>query len=248
VRRIRSLLAPIPLAIALAAPLAAAPASPSASPPDGAATAKPLLLDRVVAVVDEDPILLSDLERAIGLGTISRQPDESAEELRRRALDRLIEWRLQLHEIARFGFEEAPLAEVERQLERLKVSFPTESAWQSELIRLNLTEAQVREILARQLSVLAYVEQRLGPRVFVDVDDIRDYYDRQLVPKLEAESEPVPPLEEVREGIRAVLREQRLNAEIDRWTRELRQQADVVDLLDSEPEALPPVVGTIGPP
>jgi len=233
----------IAIALILAAPLAAAqPPQPSTA--DGA----PELVDRVVAVVDEDPILLSDVERAIALGTVHRQEGESDPELLRRALDAMIEWRLRLHEIARFGFEEAPLAEVDRQLERLEAQYPSDTAWKHELERLHLDEAQVRQILARQLSVLNYVEQRLGPRVFVGVDDIRTYYQDELVPKLRAEGEPVPPIDEVREGIRALLREQRLNAEIDRWTAELRNQADVVDLLDEPPQGLPPAVGTIGPP
>ena len=215
--------------------LAVAPAVAAAEP------SKTTLVDRVVAVVDEDPILLSDLERAIGLGLVPRQPGEEDAALERRALDALIEQKLRLHEIARFGVEDAPLEEVDRQLERLRSRFADERAWQAELARLGLAEAEVRQILARQLSVLAYVEQRLGPRVYVGIEEIRKYYDEVLVPKLEAAGEPVPPVDEIRESIRAVLREERLDSEIDRWTAELRRQADVIDLLDAGGESLPPV-------
>ena len=44
----------------------------------------------------------------------------------------------------------------------------------------------------------------------------------------------------MREQIRAVLREQLLNEEIERWTEELRRDADVVDLLDPDPQPSPP--------
>jgi hypothetical protein len=213
----------------------------------GAAPA-PTLVDRVVAVVDEDPILLSDLERAIGLGLVPRQAGESDVAIERRALDALVEQKLRLHEIARFGVEDAPLDEVDRQLERLRAGFPDEAAWQAELARLGLAESGVRQILARQLSVLGYVEQRLGPRVYVSVEEIRRYYDDELVPKLRAAGDPVPPVEEIRESIRAVLREERLNREIDRWTSELRRQADVIDLLDADERPLPPVVLVQPPP
>lgn len=199
------------------------------------------LVDRVVAVVDGDPILASDLERTIGLGLIERQSGESDAALRRRALDRLIEHRLRLHEIDRFGFEAAELAEVEAQFEHLRSRFPTEAAFRAELARLGLEEAGLRQLLARQLSVLAYVEERLGPRVFVGVDDIRQHYDEVLVPALRARGEPAPPLDEVREAIRELLRNRRLNEEIDRWTAELRARADVVDLLDRERRELPPL-------
>jgi len=230
---------PLLLLVALlSAPLRAA--EPAASPPT--------LVDRVVAVVDEDPILLSDLDRAIGLGLVPRQAGESDLAIQRRALDALVEQKLRLHEIARFGVEDAPLDEVDRQLERLRAGFPNEAAWQAELARLGLAESGVRQILARQLSVLGYVEQRLGPRVYVGVEEIRRYYDDELVPKLRAAGDRVPPVEEIRESIRAVLREERLDREIDRWTAELRRQADVIDLLDAEPRSLPPVVLVDPPP
>lgn len=231
----------------VACSLALLPAVAGGAP---ATPAPPLseLVDRVVAVVDEEPILLSDIERAIALGTVERRAGESDAGLRRRALDELVEWRLRLHEVARFGVEEAPLAEVDRQLERLRARAESESAWREELARLGLDEALVRQMLARQLAVLTYVEQRLGPRVFVGVEEIQEYYDGELVPRLRAEGEPVPPIEEVREPIRAVLREAKLNAEIDRWTRGLRLEADVVDLLDREAGAPPPAVLTFGEP
>ncbi|HEX9800365.1 MAG TPA: hypothetical protein VGC00_09380 [Thermoanaerobaculia bacterium] len=200
------------------------------------------LVDRVVAIVDESPILLSDLRRAIGLGMVTRREGESEAALLRRTLDEWIERRLRSNEISRFGFEGAPLEDVERQIERLRARFPDEAAWQAELADLGLDEAEVRQLLARQLAVLSYLEQRLGPRAFVSIDEIQRYYDEELTPRLTTDGDPVPPIDEVREGIRALLREQKLDREIARWTAELRREADVVDLLDAEEKPLPPPI------
>lgn len=219
------------LAILLLGAFAAAAAEPDSE-----------LVDRVVAVVDEEPILLSDLERSLALGTVTRREGESDASLRRRALDELVAWRLRLHEVARFGIEEAPLAEVERQLERIRARYASDAAWRAELARLGLDEPGVRQILARQLAVLDYVEQRLGPRVFVGVEEIQRYYEDSLVPELRGRGDPVPPVDEVREAIRVVLREGKLNEEIESWTRRLRLEADVVDLLEAEERPLPPPV------
>jgi hypothetical protein len=231
-------------------PLAALVAALVRFAPAGAADfaeAPPRLVDRVLAVVDEDPILASDVERAIALGLVDRAAGESDDELRRRALDGLIEQRLRLHEIARFGLEEASFAEVDRQFEALRAGFADESAWRAELDRLGLDEAGVRQLLARQLSILAYVEERLGPRIFVGVEEIRRHYDEELVPALAAEGLAPPPIEEVRESIRAVLRARRLNEEIERWTADLRAAADVVDLFEVPERPLPPVRFEIPP-
>ena len=94
--------------------------------------------------------------------------------------------------------------------------------------------------------MLRFVEERLGPRVFVSVDDIRAHYDSKLVPELRAKGQPVPPIEEVREAIRVLLKEERLNQEIERWTSELRAAADVVDLLEAEKRPLPPAATVLG--
>lgn len=232
------------LRLACLAALAALPgrAQPPAPAPAGE------LVDRVVAVVDEEPILLSDLQRAIRLGLVERQPGESEAALLRRTLDEWIERRLRLAEIARFGFEEAPLEEVERHVEVLRARFPDEAAWRAELAALGLGEAEVRQLVARQLAVLAYLEQRLGPRAFVGLDEIQRYYEDELVPRLRAQGDPVPPVEEVREAIRAVVREQKLDREIELWTAKLRREADVIDLLDAPPKPLPPVVLEIAAP
>ena len=205
----------------------------------------PTLVDRVVAVVDEDPILDSDIERVVRLGLLPEIAGETSAGRRRRALDLAIEQKLRLHEVDRFGFEETPLELLDRQMEETRSRFPSEEAFRAELSRLGLDETALRQLLARQLSVLAYVEERLGPRVFVSVDDIGHYYNEELVPELRrngAGAAEIPALESVRESIRAVLRERRLNEEIDRWTADLRGKADVVDYLDREARPLPPLV------
>ena len=207
-----------------------------------AADAEIRRVDRVVALVDEQPILLSDLERVIGLGLVVRQADESDDSLRRRTLDRLIELTLRQNELGRFGFQQVPVEEVDLQFDAVRASFESEAAFLAELGRLGLDEQGVRQLLARQLATLAFVEERLGPRVFVGIEEIRRYYEETLVPDLAKIGQPAPPIEEVRESIRALLREKKLDEEIDRWTAELRRAADIVDLLDEPPEALPPVV------
>jgi hypothetical protein len=200
------------------------------------------LVDRILAVVDEDPILNSDLDQAIGIGLIVPEEGESENDYRRRVLDLLIDQKVRFHEIDLFGFSEIPVAEVERQFEELRDQFASDESFQARLEEVGLDEQGLRQILARQLMVLIYVEERLGARVFVGLEEIQRYYNEVLVPALEENGQPIPPQQEVREEIRAVLREMRLNEEIERWTEELRQEADIVDFFDDPREELPPLV------
>src|SRR5215203_2755138 len=73
-------------------------AAPAPTPPP-APEGKVVLNDRVRAVVDEDPILTSDVRRVIRLGLQERNPGEADVPFRRRVLDGLIEERLRFHEI-----------------------------------------------------------------------------------------------------------------------------------------------------
>ena len=122
---------------------------------------EPTLVDRVVAVVDEDPILDSDIERVVRLGLLPEIAGETAADQRRQALDLAIEQKLRLHEVDRFGFEETPLELVDRQMEEARSRFSSETAFRTELARLRLDESALLQLLARQLSVLAYVQSPL---------------------------------------------------------------------------------------
>lgn len=196
--------------------------------------------DRILAVVDEDPILASDVRQVIALGLVETS-GESGEALERRVLDQLVEQRLRFHEIDRFGFAELPADVVERRYRELLQESGGERELRKRLADVGLDENGLKELLARQVMVLTYVEERLGPRVFVGLDEIRQYYDEVLEPEMRRQGQAVPRLSDVREQIRAVLKQQRLNDEIERWTEELRAAADVSDYFDERHDELPPV-------
>lgn len=243
--------ASLPLAVPLA--VASPPRSAAAQPgsqqtaAETSSESSPVLIDRVVAVVDEDPILLSEVVEVIGLGLVERSPEQSDAELLERVVDGLIEQRLRFHEVDRSGFERVGVKEIEARVAEIESRFEGPAAYQRRLAELGMGETEVRQLVTRQIAVLNYVEERLGARVFVGLDDIQTYYRQTLVPDLESRDQPVPPLDEVREAIRALLHEQRLNQEIERWTEELRRESDV--LVFSEPtHPLPPVVDTIRSP
>ena len=224
----------LPLLAALAVPAMAAPQAPAADP---------TLRDRIVAVVDGDPILQSDVDRAQALGTAPPPAGSSERDARRRVLDGLIEERLRIHEVERYGFEQVPVEMIAKQVETIRTRFPSDEAFRKRLQSLGMTMEGLQQLVAQQLQVLVYVDELLGARVFVGLEEIEAYYQRTLVPQLREKGQVVPPLDDVREQIREVLRQQRLNEELQRWTAELRRSADVEDYFDRPQRALPPKVG-----
>lgn len=217
------------LVLLLPAPFLPALAAPQLEP-----------VDRIVAVVEEDPIFYSDLRRALAFGFAVPGSDPAN---LRPVLDQLVDERLRAHDIDRYGVPPAAATEVEAQLERIEKSHGGPAAFDAELARLGSSREELRRKIDLQLRILVYIDERLAPRVFVDDAEVGAYYQDELLPEMARQGQPTPPLAEVREGIRNVLRERKLNQEAAEWTLGLRQAARLTNLLErGEPEDLPPVV------
>jgi peptidyl-prolyl cis-trans isomerase SurA len=232
-------------------PAAAQTKKPAPAPTPKSATpeGKTNLQDRVLAVVDEDPVLASDVDRVVKLGLQKPNPGESDEAFRRRVVNSLVEERLRFHEIDRYGFEQVAVEDIEKAVAGVRAGFKDDASFQKALREVGLSVRGLRQLMARQLLVLTYVDERLGPRVFVSFDDITRYYKTVLTPEMQKKGQPAPPLEDVREDIREVLKQQKLTQEIQTWTEELRAKADVVIYPDQPAGGpLPPVVKRIDTP
>ena len=214
----------LPLAVFLAllalAPLAAAAQSPL----------RPV--DRIVAVVDEDPIFFSDLQRALAFG-FARPGSESGDF--RPVLDQLVDERLRAHDIDRYGVPPAPEAEIAAQLDRIEKAHGGAAALDAELAALGSNREELRRSIDLQLRILVYIDERLAPRVFVDDEELNGYYEGELAQEMARQGQARPEIGEVREGIRSVLRERKLNQEAAAWTKELRAAARITDLLAEPP-------------
>jgi hypothetical protein len=233
-------------ALAQKKPAQKSPAPPAAASAASSTPSKVALQDRVLAVVDDDPILDSDVERVVRLGLETPKSGEGDEPLRRRVLNELIEQRLQFHEIDRFGFEQVPVSEIEKRVAAIRARFPDDASFQKALKEVGLDPKRLRQLVTRQLLVLTYVDERLGVNVFVTPDEIGRYYREVLTPEMQKRGQPAPPLDDVRDDIRETLKQQKITAEMTKWTQGLREKADVVVYPATRTDRpLPPVVKTI---
>jgi len=90
-----------------------------------------------------------------------------------------------------------------------------------------LTPDELRALVKRQLQVEAYVQERFAPLVFISNEEIQAYYRGTWSEQRRKRGLAMPPLAEVREEIRALLRASRLDEEIEKWTTQLRERANV---------------------
>lgn len=186
----------------------------------GQAFAETELVDRIVAIIDREVIMLSEAEKAILLVELSG--DEAAG--LRDVVERLIEVRLIEREVARFTDAPVPDELVEEGLARVRSSFPSAEALDAMLSSRGMTDAELRSDVSRQLTVNRYLERRFRALTYVTEDDIESYFSAEVLPELSDERGPT--LEET-DQIRRILEEQRFNERVDQWIDGLKKRSRI---------------------
>lgn len=185
-------------------------------------------VDRVLAVVNGEPITLSEVVEAIAL-TPGTEPPPTLEE----TLERLIDARLMEHEARRYLQQPPSDEESEATLRALMDRFATAEDYRATLRRLGIAEDYLRKRIRRELTVDRYVDRRFRPLVQVAQRDVEEYYRTVLLPDLDAGSPAT--LEDVEGLIRGILEERDLNRRISAWVDELKSSASIVRLPLPEP-------------
>ena len=82
--------------------------------------------------------------------------------------------------------------------------------------------------MLRTAAVDAYIQQRLRPRVSVNMDEIEAAYQQLLVDEIATSDEAVPPLTTVRDQLHQILVQRKLNDEIERWVERAMERQEVL--------------------
>jgi hypothetical protein len=116
-------------------------------------------IDRVLAVVAGQLIMLSDVTAATDLGLQS--PDAAADPVRA-VLSKLIDRELVLAEVDRYAPAEPTAEAVDREVQHLRERFHSQEAFDAALARSGIDEKHLRETLRQDLRARAYLDQRFS--------------------------------------------------------------------------------------
>jgi peptidyl-prolyl cis-trans isomerase SurA len=202
--------------------------------------ASALALDHVIAVVNTQVILASDLDLEmrvfrllpIGGGERDFTPAKALERLTTRAL---IEQ--QVTQEDPHGLDVEP-KEVADNLADLRQSLPackrrdcaSAAGWTAYLATLGLTPDRINEYWTRRMAVLRFIERRFRSGIRIAPEEIKKYYDESLLPQYSTPKD-APPLEKVSARIQEVLLQQQVNALLNDWLKSLQDQGQV-EILD----------------
>jgi peptidyl-prolyl cis-trans isomerase SurA len=198
------------------------------------------MLDRVVAVVNNQAILSSDIDDEIRLSVLDPSSGGMGQLTRARALDQLIGRTLIQQQIPQEDAQatEPTQAELDARLSEIRHEIPacmrencaSDTGWKAFLAAHGLTQERVESYLRYRILILRFIEQRFRQGISISPEEIQTYYTKTLLPQY-AKGEAIPPLEKVSSRIQEILLQQRVNVLFDDWLSNLRKQGDI-EVLD----------------
>jgi hypothetical protein len=189
--------------------------------------ARGAVVDRIAAVVDRQVLTVSEVSQMVQLRFFPRPAGQSDDDYRRDILDSLIAQALRFRDVERFGAEDIPKDSIEARVQEMTRRFPSPADFDAAVARAELSPDEVRALVKRQLQVEAYIQERFSPLIYIANDDIDTYYRGPWSTQRRERSLSIPPLAQVREEIRSLLKSTRLQEEIEKWTAQLRARANV---------------------
>jgi parvulin-like peptidyl-prolyl isomerase len=207
--------------------------------PNGAAPSA-VVLDRVVAVVNNQAILASDLDDELRLAVLDPSRAGQGVLTRQKALEQLIGRDLIQQQMRQEDEQamEPPQAEIDARVAELRKELPacirqncvTDEGWKAFLAANGLAPERVQNYLRHRLQILRFIEQRFRQGILISPEEIAAYYHDTLLPQYAA-GDAVPSLDKVSPRIEEILLQRQVNALFDDWLKNLRKQGDV-EVLD----------------
>jgi parvulin-like peptidyl-prolyl isomerase len=238
------------VAIPVAMPVLMAGQTPTpqtATPPHasgGVAKAAPelgVVMDRLVAVVNGDVILESDIDEERRFEEV--QPYRAATTYtRERIIERLIDRRLILQQAALEPEDAIADKDLEAQIATLRKDIPackqyhceTDEGWKKYLGDHGFTEEEFRARWKLRMELLKFIEVRFRNGIRITDAEIKTYYEKTMLPEYVKRNVTPPKLDKIQTRIEEVLLQQEVGALLQDWLKSLRAQGSVRIIVPGE--------------
>ncbi|MEO8737651.1 MAG: peptidylprolyl isomerase [Edaphobacter sp.] len=205
---------------------------PSTLPGAGQGT----VVDRVVAVVNDNLILESDVDEERRFESIEPYRTDDENRSRERTVRRLIDRTLILQQ-AELEPDETAVSdtEVDAQLTTLRKDIPackqyhceTDAGWKKYVEDHGFTVEEFRKRWRERMQLLKFIEVRFRNGIRISDDEIKTYYEKTMLPEYAKRNVTPPKLETISPRIEEVLLQQQVGNLLRDWLKSLRAQGRV---------------------
>jgi peptidyl-prolyl cis-trans isomerase SurA len=110
----------------------------------------------------------------------------------------------------------------------------TEQGWQKFLGEHGFTEQEFRTRWLQRMQLLKFIEVRFRNGIEIKEDEIKEYYEKTMLPAYAKRNVTPPALETLKTRIEEVLLQQRVGALLEDWLKSLRAQGSVRIMVPGE--------------
>ena len=185
------------------------------------------LLDQIAARVESDVILLSEVRTLSRYQLLANGKSEGDAAI----LDRLIDQWIVRSEADTARFPHPTDVEIAHGVEHLEASFASPEEYEGRKKQSELSDREIRRMVAEQLYLSNYLDSRFRPAVQVDAKQVEDFYQQSVVPRAKAHNQAPPPLDASREYIQEALVQRGINDQAEVWLKESRARLHVEKFL-----------------
>lgn len=221
-----------PTAVTTGAQKPAAPLGPDSSLPGAG---QGVVLDRVVAVVNGDLILESDIDEEQRFEEIQPYRAVNSDHAREVTVRRLIDRTLILQQAEVEPETAVSDKELDAQLATVRKDIPackqyhceTEAGWAKYVNDHGFTVEEFRARWRQRMELLKFIEVRFRNGIRISDDDIKAYYEKTMLPEYAKRHVTPPQLEAISPRIEEVLLQQQVGNLLRDWLISLRAQGRV---------------------
>jgi len=202
---------------------------------DAAKSTEGVLIDQVIAVVNNDLILESDVDQERRFGAFQPISSPTGDFSRAQAIQRLIDRTLILQQARLQPDQTVTPAEVKAELDQLRKDIPackqyhceTDAGWEKFVHDQGFTMQELTQDWQERMQILKFVEMRFRMGIRIEPAAIKDYYNNTLLPEYARQKATPPPLDAISDRIQEVLLQQQVGKLLDDWLQSLKAQGSV---------------------
>jgi parvulin-like peptidyl-prolyl isomerase len=185
-------------------------------------------VDRIVAVVNEQVITLTDLRIAEAFGLYDEDLKEKSGDLHPLILERLIDQKLVIALAGEETFVENE--ELDSFQGRIIEKLGNDQA-RRRLEEFGLDWQDLRGYILEKIFYQKIISRKFGQRNIVSLKEIEDYYQKSYIPSQREKGLEPQPMVELLDEIESRIIQEKIKTQINDWLKNLRKKADIQKLL-----------------
>jgi len=197
------------------------------------------VVDQILTLVNEDIITKTDLLWSLAIDPKAPSPAGNiSSDILRQKLDVMIYQRLIVQEARRVPGVQITPEEIGKKRTQLISQFKSEAEFRQRVEAVGLTPQRIDDLVRQMIYIERFIDFRFRSFVLVTEQEIKTYYDERLVPEIRKQGQVPPTLDQTIEGktvhdrITEIIKQEKINQEIDKWLEATRQRADIVPLAE----------------